>query len=550
MPDPDSAVVDKFDRLRSALEQRCGPRVARLFAEPVLTSGNGAAPARIDWYSDRDGPVVALADMPLDEAPAVRQKAATLLSEVARLLDDPEIGALVGFAMNVSGPHALLSVGGEPVMVDWGVLPAGSAGNEADRLRHHRAALTGPPGVDLPVPPASQAEWNARYHGAGSARAAASSPVAAASVKPVASSRLALVPLPFLAALMLLLSFWPGVLRFPGDVDHSAAEDLATSVADGLRRRQAALATAEELDCDRLEAELPRLVPQAPRAVVSGSGAPDAAPAAVYDPKANAPRPPGTLPAVEASTDLAGRLAASTVLVIAGNGSGSGFFVAPDLVVTNRHVVEGAAEVAIAGPSVSVVRASEVKTGQGGDLGDFALLRVPAQSGIRPLALAMPEAALTPVVSAGFPGLQLETDPVFARLKQGDASAARELSPVFGTGVVNHLQRYGRANVTLVLHGAEIAPGSSGGPLTDYCGRVLGVNTFLRTDASLPVTVRYALGSDGLLSFLRSLGIASSLETSRCDLRGASATTPTAEPAAAGREPSSGSPPSSRPPGR
>ncbi|KMO27839.1 protease/peptidase, partial [Methylobacterium tarhaniae] len=107
------------------------------------------------------------------------------------------------------------------------------------------------------------------------------------------------------------------------------------------------------------------------------------------------------------------------------------------------------------------------------------------------------------------------------RLREGDTTASRDLVPVLQTGVVNHLQRYDEADVTLVLHGAEIAPGNSGGPLVDYCGRVVGVNTFGRTDDRLPVTARYALGADGLAAFLAASGVAAALDSRACDLQAA-----------------------------
>ncbi|MFC6739351.1 trypsin-like peptidase domain-containing protein [Methylobacterium tardum] len=71
----------------------------------------------------------------------------------------------------------------------------------------------------------------------------------------------------------------------------------------------------------------------------------------------------------------------STVLVLAGDATGSGFFVADDLVVTNRHVVEGASTLMIAGRHAGVAPATLVQVGAPGTLTDFALLRVPPRSG-------------------------------------------------------------------------------------------------------------------------------------------------------------------------
>jgi S1-C subfamily serine protease len=229
-----------------------------------------------------------------------------------------------------------------------------------------------------------------------------------------------------------------------------------------------------------------------------------------------------------------GAIERGTVLVLAGSAAGSGFFVSEELLVTNRHVVEGGGPLLVAGRHVGVLQAVLVRAGGAGPLEDFALLRVPRQSGVRPMALAAPGRPLTPVVAAGFPGLHLATDPIFQRLREGDGEASRSLEPVFQTGVVNHLQPQAEG-VTLVVHGAEIAPGNSGGPLVDYCGRVMGVNTFGRTDDRLPITARYALGTDGLTAFLRAAGVDAPVDTGPCALEApspavAEATPPRAAP--------------------
>jgi S1-C subfamily serine protease len=147
-------------------------------------------------------------------------------------------------------------------------------------------------------------------------------------------------------------------------------------------------------------------------------------------------------PIATANLDLASRIERGAALVITSNGIGSGFFVAPDKLVTNRHVLEGAARVLVAGKHIGVIPAEVVASGGADGFADFAVLRVEAQQGVIPFVLAMPTRVLTPVAAAGFPGLHLSTDPIFERLKQGDASAAAELSPVVTTGLINHLQRF------------------------------------------------------------------------------------------------------------
>ena len=546
----DRPVIEAYDRLRRILRQHGGDAAVELFAEPVISRSNGAAPARVDWYTNLDGAIRPLADLDPENAAQLRHRLGAALAALEPVLRDREAGAFTAMCLNLAGPSAVLAVGHAPLLVDWGLLPQGLTADERGRVRHHATTLGGLAPEHLPYPPVDRQDWAARFKPAASvgrdrlpeprphlgvaallARRGGSAPVVAAAT----------------AAALVTLSYVPGVLVFPPLPRTVSAESRAFQTAwlDGLRRRRDALAAAEGFACPRLRTELPALVPQSPAGVrlPADPAAPPAARAAVEPSLSSAE---SVRPGMAATDGLVERLERSTVLVLAGDATGSGFFVADDLVVTNRHVVEGASTLMIAGRHAGVVPARLVQVGAPGTLTDFALLRVPPRSGGRPLALAKPGRPLTPVVAAGFPGLYLGTDPTFARLRDGDAAASRDLVPVVQTGVVNHLQRYDEAAVTLVLHGAEIAPGNSGGPLVDYCGRVVGVNAFGRTDDRMPVTARYALGADGLAAFLAGAGVTAALDDRPCDLQAtprpaaaaaaepaeATATMPTQAPAA------------------
>lgn len=201
-------------------------------------------------------------------------------------------------------------------------------------------------------------------------------------------------------------------------------------------------------------------------------------------------------------------------------GSGTGFFVGPDLVVTNRHVVESqTGTILLTSKSLGKVRrATLLKLSDGTAFGtpDFALLRM--EDGTAPAFLKMaPDIGkLAPIVAAGYPGVVIRSDPNFQRLVQGDASAAPDLN--LTQGAVQS-KMAGSAGTPLVVHTAFIAKGNSGGPLVDACGRVVAVNTFMSYDQSQAAKVNYAILSEGLNSFMASAGASMGVDARACAAR-------------------------------
>jgi len=159
--------------------------------------------------------------------------------------------------------------------------------------------------------------------------------------------------------------------------------------------------------------------------------------------------------------------------------TGSGFAVAPGLVVTNHHVVQGAAQAVEIDTFVIPERdaggqsqkASVTQTWADADL---ALLSVPGLSS-PPLTIAQVEPGKEAIVRAlGYPGV---TDQV---RNMSLTEILRPQEPYVTSGSIALFSSIapGGGRIDTIFHTAAINPGNSGGPLIDACGRVIGVNTW------------------------------------------------------------------------
>ncbi|MEM9032577.1 MAG: serine protease, partial [Pseudomonadota bacterium] len=186
-----------------------------------------------------------------------------------------------------------------------------------------------------------------------------------------------------------------------------------------------------------------------------------------------------------------------------GLGNGTGFFVGSDLLVTNYHVIDGADAdgIYVSNEAIGSLRPAELVKALGpmdATGGDFALLRVPGVSQPSFEVLATDSTLrLQSVIAAGYPGDLLVSDEAFQQLRAGDLSAVPGLAVTDGT--ITAEQRFNSATEVLV-HSAPISKGNSGGPLIDYCGRMIGVNTFVVKGPMR--TLNFALSGRDLARFL------------------------------------------------
>lgn len=217
--------------------------------------------------------------------------------------------------------------------------------------------------------------------------------------------------------------------------------------------------------------------------------------------------------------ELVAHLQQTVVLVVAGSDTGSGFFVTPDTVVTNNHVVENAGndDILLVGPALGGIQKARLiaRTGNGGQNDrDYAILRVEGAASKAVLPLATEVTALDSVVAAGFPGLLLDNDLNFRAMLRGDMTAMPDLA--LSQGAIMAVQNQGRGLTTLA-HTAPISGGNSGGPLVDACGRVVGINTFINVAVEQASSAGFALASSDLIAYLRDKGVSPTLSTDHCE---------------------------------
>lgn len=169
----------------------------------------------------------------------------------------------------------------------------------------------------------------------------------------------------------------------------------------------------------------------------------------------------GTLNAQDFLPDLVKRIKPSAVAIETFDSKdntvarGSGFFIAPDRIITNRHVIERSTrvEIHLLDGKKFPVRGVLAVDGEG----DLALLQVDVPKALAiplPIVRAVPQEGESIVVIGNPYGLE-------GSVSNGIVSAVREISG------------YGK----IIQITASISPGSSGSPVVNMAGQVIGIAT-------------------------------------------------------------------------
>ena len=133
-------------------------------------------------------------------------------------------------------------------------------------------------------------------------------------------------------------------------------------------------------------------------------------------------------------------------------GFGSGFFVKPNQIATNFHVIEGAAQgtAKLVGKDTRYQIEGIIATDKANDL---AVLKVTAY-GVTPLSLG-------------------DSDTVNIGAKVYVAGNPKGLEGTFSDGLISRRERYPKKRLQMT---APISPGSSGGPVLNSAGEVIGIS--------------------------------------------------------------------------
>ena len=178
----------------------------------------------------------------------------------------------------------------------------------------------------------------------------------------------------------------------------------------------------------------------------------------VTGPAALVPPPPGTIASAPAV-----RAASSSVVRVVGTAcglgvEGSGWVAAPDLVVTNAHVVAGEQDTTVqvhGNPPNLPTRLVDFDPHD-----DVAVLRV-GGLGLRPLPLASHPSSGTPAAILGYP----LDGPFNSQPGRIGATAVSSTEDAYGNGPVQR---------SIESLRGYVRPGNSGGPLVDAHGAVVG----------------------------------------------------------------------------
>lgn len=193
-------------------------------------------------------------------------------------------------------------------------------------------------------------------------------------------------------------------------------------------------------------------------------------------------------------------------------GLGTGFAISSRIIVTNAHVVRPS-ESNLSSVTIRVIPAKAEKALTA------RLKRVDASKDLALLEVKTPGLQPLTVYTGNIPdGSQLAALGYPANVDLATATSIADFGtatdPIRSQGNYSNLRVI--SGINAVLHTAAISRGSSGGPLLDECGRVVGINTFTTKSGAGDAQFSFAISAKELSSFLRRAGLSFREVSSTC----------------------------------
>jgi S1-C subfamily serine protease len=186
-----------------------------------------------------------------------------------------------------------------------------------------------------------------------------------------------------------------------------------------------------------------------------GRDATDSGSTPILDPALSVAPTAARLIATRSREEIVKAVTPAVVTIETNRGVGSGFFVAPGLVLTNKHVIDGASSIRVLFSNGRTSSAYVTSTAADADLALVKVANPPAPQPTLDLGGASSVQAGEEVLAIG--------------------SALGVLQSTVTRGIVSAVRTVG--GLTYVQTDAAINPGNSGGPLIDINGRVIAITT-------------------------------------------------------------------------
>ncbi len=499
--------IDSFAELIGIVRAECGDAVAALFSEPVRGPARSSKTPVVTWYAALEGSPTPLSQLDGIEKARVSNLLRERLALFSKLFSSNASGPTFASWLNLRSPEDILCIAGQPVLINWGMVPAAQGESSAMRESHFGGILGDLYPVDLPTPPfadsdaasfesklkrlrlAPEPAKMATSTFASQAGNPSSMPTLASARQPAVAARPWLAPLVAvcIAAVILASINLFHMLRYPDALNETLASerlDAQRQTNRALEDRLVQLQQATAKVC--LAPDHPNLLPPSPERTI-------------------VPTQPRMGQSQPGSTTIADLIDKATVLIINDKTSGSGFFISERNIVTNHHVIGDATQVKVGNRSLGgFVDARVVAVGDGRSNGtqDLAVLEVEPSAGASVLRIGVTPQRLRPVMAAGFPGAVLSTIDV----RRTDQLPEANIS----SGMVTSRQVQQPGGVGAIVHTAQIGHGNSGGPLVDEGACAVGVNSWLSLDAERGrsfQTYNESLDAEELRKFLDSRNI-------------------------------------------